>query len=107
MPKSASTVPTYQFGPFRLEVGERRLLNDGRAMPLRRRCSTRCRVLVEHAGRLLTKHEIDGEHLARHGGRREQPQSQHLDPAARARRKATGQSYIETVPRVGYRFVAT
>ena len=44
------------------------------------------RVLVEHSGRLLTKHELMQQHLARHRRRGEQPESQHLDAAARARR---------------------
>jgi len=47
---------TYQFGPFRLEVGERRLLNEGRPVALRTKVFDTLCVLVEHAGRLLTKH---------------------------------------------------
>ena len=55
---TAAPGSTYEFGPFRLEVGERRLICDGRAVPLRTKVFDTLRVLVEHAGRLLTKHEL-------------------------------------------------
>jgi DNA-binding winged helix-turn-helix (wHTH) protein len=55
---TADSSPTYAFGPFRLEVGERRLLCEGRAVPLRTKVFDTLRVLVEHSGRLLTKHEL-------------------------------------------------
>ena len=47
------------------------------------------------------RHGVAGD-----GGRGEQPQSQRVGAAQSAGRKATGQQYIETVPRVGYRFAA-
>ena len=50
--------PVYEFGAFRLEVGERRLLCDGRPVPLTAKVFDTLRVLVEHAGRLLTKDEL-------------------------------------------------
>ena len=46
--------PVYEFGEFRLEVGERRLLCEGRPVPLTARVFDTLRVLVEHAGSLLT-----------------------------------------------------
>ena len=50
--------PVYEFGSFRLEVRERRLLRDGRPVPLTTKVFDTLRVLVEHAGRLLTKDEL-------------------------------------------------
>ena len=48
----------YEFGPFRLEVGERRLLRDGQPITLRAKVfDTLCR-LVENHGTLVTKDEL-------------------------------------------------
>ena len=48
----------YEFGPFRLEVGERRLLRDGQPVPLRAKVfDTQC-ALVENHGTLVTKDEL-------------------------------------------------
>jgi DNA-binding winged helix-turn-helix (wHTH) protein/pimeloyl-ACP methyl ester carboxylesterase len=97
---------TYQFGPFRLEVGERRLLNDGRAVPLRTKVFDTLCVLVEHSGRLLTKHELM-ESIWPDTAVEENNLNHNISTLRRALGDhATGQSYIETVPRVGYRFVA-
>jgi pimeloyl-ACP methyl ester carboxylesterase/DNA-binding winged helix-turn-helix (wHTH) protein len=43
----------YAFGPFRLEVGERRLLRDGEPLPLTGKAFDTLRLLVEGAGTLL------------------------------------------------------
>jgi DNA-binding winged helix-turn-helix (wHTH) protein len=43
----AGSGATYQFGPF--EVDERRLLCDGRTVPLRMKVFDTLRVLVEHS----------------------------------------------------------
>ena len=56
MPTASSA--TYEFGPFRLEVDERRLTKHGSAVPLRTKVFDTLCVLVEHSGRLLTKHEL-------------------------------------------------
>ena len=99
--------PVYEFGNFRLEVRERRLLRDGHPIPLTTKVFETLRVLLERSGRLLTKDELMQHDLARHGRRGEQPQSQHLGPAPCAGRAARpAERFIETVPRVGYRFVA-
>ena len=49
---------TYRFGPFRLEVAERRLLRNGEPIPLRLKVFDTLRVLIENAGRLVTKEEL-------------------------------------------------
>jgi hypothetical protein len=45
----------YQFGPFRLEVSEHRLLCDGRLVPLTPKVFDVLRVLVQNGGRLVEK----------------------------------------------------
>jgi DNA-binding winged helix-turn-helix (wHTH) protein/pimeloyl-ACP methyl ester carboxylesterase len=98
--------PVYEFGPFRLDVRERRLLCDGRPVPLTTKVFDTLRVLVEHAGRLLTKDElmrcIWPDNVVE-----ENNLNHNISVLRRAvGEQATGQRYIETVPRVGYRFVA-
>lgn len=48
----------YEFGPFRLEVGERRLLRDGQAVTLRAKVFETLCALVENHGTLVTKDEL-------------------------------------------------
>jgi DNA-binding winged helix-turn-helix (wHTH) protein/pimeloyl-ACP methyl ester carboxylesterase len=98
--------PAYEFGSFRLEVRERRLLCDGRPVPLTTKVFDTLRVLVEHAGRLLTKDELMRS-IWPDSVVEENNLNHNISVLRRAvGERATGQSYIETVPRVGYRFVA-
>lgn len=97
---------TYQFGPFRLEPAERRLTRDGQAIALRTKVFDTLRVLVEHSGRLLTKHELM-QAIWPDTSVEENNLNHNISTLRRALdEQATGQRYIETVPRVGYRFVA-
>jgi len=98
--------PTYAFGPFRLDVRERRLLCEGRAVPLRTKVFDTLRLLAEHSGRLLTKHELM-ENIWPDTVVEENNLNHNISTLRRALGdQVTGQRYIETVPRVGYRFVA-
>jgi pimeloyl-ACP methyl ester carboxylesterase/DNA-binding winged helix-turn-helix (wHTH) protein len=96
----------YQFGPFHLDVRERRLSRGGEVIPLRLKVFDTLLVLVENAGRLVTKQELlDAVWPAT------TVEENNLNHNVSVLRKAlgegaTGQQYIETVPRVGYRFVA-
>jgi pimeloyl-ACP methyl ester carboxylesterase len=64
------------------------------------------RVLVEHSGRLLTKHELM-DSIWPDAAVEENNLNHNISTLRRALgEQATGQRYIETVPRVGYRFVA-
>ena len=97
----AGSSPTYAFGPFRLEVSERRLLCDGRAVPLRTKVFDTLRVLVEHSGRLLTKHELM-QSIWPDTVVEENNLNHNISTLRRALgEQVTGQRYIETVPRVG------
>ena len=103
---AAGSSPTYQFGPFLLDVGQRRLLREGRAVALRMKVFETLCVLVEHAGRLLTKHELM-ERIWPDTVVEENNLNHNISTLRRALgEQVTGRRYIETVPRVGYRFVA-
>jgi adenylate cyclase len=96
----------YRFGPFQLDVRERRLSRGREVIPLRLKVFDTLLVLVENAGRLVTKQELlDSVWPAT------TVEENNLNHNVSVLRKAlgnraTGQQYIETVPRVGYRFVA-
>ncbi|HEY7169998.1 MAG TPA: hypothetical protein VH417_04070 [Vicinamibacterales bacterium] len=49
--------PVFRFGPFRLDVAERRLSRNDEVLPLRLKVFETLRVLVENPGRLLTKED--------------------------------------------------
>lgn len=96
----------YHFGPFVLNVAERRLLRDASVIPLRAKVFDTLCVLVENAGRLVRKEELLS--AIWHDSIVEE---NNLTQSVSILRKAlgdgaTGESYVETVPRIGYRFVA-
>lgn len=103
---SQQTKDLYEFGRFRLDVAECRLLRDGEPVPLKPKVLETLIVLVEHSGHMLDKDELM---------RRLWPDSfveeANLAVNILQLRKALGQGangeqYIETVPKRGYRFVA-
>ena len=96
----------YRFGPFQLDVRERRLSRGADAIPLRLKVFDTLRVLVEHGGRLMTKQELLDAVWP--GTIVEESNLNHNVSVLRKAlgERATGQQYIETVPRVGYRFIA-
>jgi len=96
----------YEFGPFRLEVREHRLLREDRAVTLTGKAFHTLRVLVERHGELVSKPELMSAVWPE-----TTVEENNLDRNISAVRKAlgdqaNGQPFIETVPRVGYRFVA-
>jgi adenylate cyclase len=96
----------YQFGPFRLEVGEHRLVREGRSIPLTGKVFDTLRVLVERHGSLVAKRDLMNAVWPE-----TTVEENNLDRNISLVRKALGEKangpqYIETVPRVGYRFVA-
>ncbi len=102
----AAACRAYRFGPFHLDVRERRLARGEEVIPLRLKVFDTLLVLVENAGRLVTKQEIlDTVWPAT--AVEENNLNHNVSVLRKALgEKATGQQYIETVPRVGYRFVA-
>jgi DNA-binding winged helix-turn-helix (wHTH) protein/pimeloyl-ACP methyl ester carboxylesterase len=96
----------YRFGPFHLEVRERRLSRGGEVIPLRLKVFDTLLVLVENAGRLVTKQELL-DTVWPETTVEENNLNHNVSVLRKALgEKATGQQYIETVPRVGYRFAA-
>jgi len=61
-PRHRLSIPSltgvYQFGPFQLDAPERRLLRDGVQVPLRLKAFETLCMLVENAGRLVTKEAL-------------------------------------------------
>ena len=96
----------YEFGPFRLEVAERRLTNAGTSVPLSPKLFDALLLLVENHGRLLEKDDLIGalwpDSFVEEGNLTHYISQlrKTLGPGA------DGQALIETVPKRGYRFVA-
>src|SRR5215471_4226163 len=96
----------FEFGRFRLDPAERLLVEDGRPVALTPKAFEILLVLIESKGKLLGKEDLM---------KRIWPDSfveeANLTVNISALRKALGgapdgQSFIVTVPRHGYRFVA-
>jgi adenylate cyclase len=100
------TKTSYEFGPFRVDARERRLLRNGEVVPLTPKVFDILLIFVQNSGHILNKDEVmklvwpntsvEEGNLARN---------------ISTLRKALGESptkhqYVETVPWRGYRFVA-
>ena len=101
-----NTNAVYEFGPFRLECRERRLLREGRAVALTGKAFDTLCVLLERHGTLVPKHELMTAVWPETA-----VEENNLDRSISTLRKALGEKYVghkyvETVPRAGYRFVA-
>ncbi|MGZ4810560.1 MAG: winged helix-turn-helix domain-containing protein, partial [Thermoanaerobaculia bacterium] len=95
----------YEFVPFRLDPAERRLLRNGEPVPLTPKCFDLLVFLVENSGRLLEKRELLAgvwpDQFVEEGN---------LSFNISELRKALGEGqdgnrYIETVRKIGFRFV--
>lgn len=92
----------YEFGPFRLDVSERVLLRDGTPAPLAPKALELLLVLVERRGSVVTKDELIAR-LWPDTFVQESNLTQHVFMLRKALDHGDA-SYIETVPRRGYRF---
>jgi DNA-binding winged helix-turn-helix (wHTH) protein len=99
--------PIYEFGPFRLDSSRHLLLRGGQVVPLTTKAFDTLLALVEQQGRLVEKDELI---------RRVWPDTAveegNLTVTISMLRKALSEGpsehrYIATVPRRGYRFVAS
>jgi DNA-binding winged helix-turn-helix (wHTH) protein len=98
-----SSVPV---GPFVLIPSEHMLLRNGKPLHLARRDFELLVVLVDHAGRLLRKEELQ-ERLWPETVVEEGNLTKHVSTLRKALGEVDGSgALIETVPRVGFRFVA-
>jgi len=55
---SERTNAVYEFGPFRLELNEHRLVREGRTIPITGKAFDTLRVLVERHGMLVLKRDL-------------------------------------------------
>jgi Tol biopolymer transport system component/DNA-binding winged helix-turn-helix (wHTH) protein len=96
----------YEFGPFSLDSAERLLTCDGKVVSLAPKLLETLLVLVENSGRVMEKEEllktlwpdsyVEESNLTTYVSQLRKALGENVD----------GQSYIETVPRRGYRFIA-
>ena len=105
-PDSKSSM-VYLFGPFELDTTERRLLRSGAAVPLRPKLFDTLCALIEQHGHLVRKDD-----LMRSLWPDSIVEENNLDHNISRLRQCLGDGedgncYIETVPRQGYRFIAT
>ena len=97
----------YEFGPYCLDAEERRLTCAGKSISLAPKVLDTLVVLVENSGRVLEKEELL-KTLWPDTYVEESNLTTYVSQLRKALGEASeGQSYIETVPRRGYRFVAT
>jgi DNA-binding winged helix-turn-helix (wHTH) protein/TolB-like protein/tetratricopeptide (TPR) repeat protein len=97
----------YEYGPFRLDPAEHRLTRNGIAVPLAPKAFDLLLFLVQNQGRLLSKEQImetlwPGSFV----------EEANLTVSISVLRKVLGEKegnlrYIETIPKKGYRFIAS
>jgi DNA-binding winged helix-turn-helix (wHTH) protein/tetratricopeptide (TPR) repeat protein len=96
----------YRFGSHTLEARERRLLGNGVAIPLKPRVFDTLLYLVERAGHLVPKEELLAK-LWPDSVVEESTLAKNVWLIRRALAESDGEArFIETVPRIGYRFIA-
>jgi DNA-binding winged helix-turn-helix (wHTH) protein/tetratricopeptide (TPR) repeat protein len=97
----------YQFGPFCLDASERVLLRDGRLVPLPPKAFSTLLALVLSRDHLVEKDTLM-EKVWPDEFVEESNLAQHISMLRKALGDTVGNTkYIETVPRRGYRFVAS
>lgn len=97
--------PLYEFGPFRLDVSEHRLLHRQEIVPLGPKVFETLLVLIEHSGHVLQKNELMAR-LWPDSFVEESSLTQNISLLRKALSEGGEQQFIETVPKLGYRFVA-
>ena len=97
----------YEFGPFRLAAQERLLTRDGEVIPLAPKAVDLLVALVENSGHVISKEELM-KRVWPDSFVEEANLSHHIFTLRKALGEdKNGAKYIETIPRRGYRFVAS
>jgi DNA-binding winged helix-turn-helix (wHTH) protein/TolB-like protein/Flp pilus assembly protein TadD len=98
---------SYEFGPFRLDANERLLVRDGEVVPLTPKAVDLLVVLAENNGHVISKSEL--MKLVWPDSFVEEANLSHNIFILRKAlgEEKSGVKYIETIPRRGYRFVAS
>jgi DNA-binding winged helix-turn-helix (wHTH) protein/TolB-like protein len=98
---------TYTFGPFCLDLRQRLLLREESSVPLTPKLFETLLALIEQAGAVVTKDELMSR-VWPDAFVEERNLSQNIFLLRKALGEdARGRHYIETIPKVGYRFLAT
>jgi DNA-binding winged helix-turn-helix (wHTH) protein/Tfp pilus assembly protein PilF len=106
MNSSQSHPRLYEFGPFRLHVEGRALWSDGRVVQLTPKVFDTLLFLVERQGNLVRKEELI-EALWPESFVEEHNLTQNIFVLRKALGDGeSGRRYIQTMPKVGYRFIA-
>ena len=102
---SGTSRSVLEFGPFRLEPGESRLTRDGAPVHVTPKALELLVALATRPGRLVTKEELIAEvwpdTFVEEGNL-----AVNMTRLRQALNDDSGQRYVETVPKRGYRFVA-
>jgi TolB-like protein/Flp pilus assembly protein TadD len=95
---------SFEFGPFRLDLFERVLMRNGKAVPLAPKVFETLAILVEDGGHILEKDELM-KRLWPDSFVEESSLSQNIFQLRRALDEGnSGRQYVETIPKRGYRF---
>ncbi|QQS42271.1 MAG: winged helix-turn-helix domain-containing protein [Acidobacteriota bacterium] len=103
---SENNVQFYDFGGFRLDLANYRLLEDGEPVPLTQKSFELLQYLIENRARVLKKDELldtlwEGNYVE------EANLTQHIYMLRKALgQKGSERMFIETIPKTGYRFIA-
>ncbi len=101
-----STLPTYEFGPYSLDAAERTLRRGRDIVPLTLKAFETLLELVKNSGRVIEKDELLNA-VWNDSFVEEATLAQNIFTLRKMLGKAdNGRSYIETIQRRGYRFVA-
>ena len=106
MTVNAEAHPSFDFGPFRLDLSERLLLRNGKVVPLAPKVFETLAILVENGGHILEKDEMM-KRLWPDNFVEESSLSQNIFQLRKVLKGGSpDQQYIETIPKRGYRFSA-
>ena len=102
---SSEKVSYYEFGACRLDIDNHQLTKDGKSIILAQKAFEILCFLIKHQGKVIRKEELletfwEEEHLE------ETLIAQQIYRIRKAIKDTNGESYIETVPKYGYRFTA-
>lgn len=96
----------YDFGPFRLDLAEHLLLRDGKAVALSPKAFETLVVLVRNSRRIVEKDELLRS-VWPQTFVEEATLAQNIFTLRKALGGSEGEQYVQTIPKRGYRFVAS
>lgn len=97
--------PIYEFGSFRLDAGQHILLRDGQIVPLTPKVFETLRVLIENYGQVVEKDELL-QKVWSDTVVEETSLAKNISVLRKVLNENGSKSFIETIPKRGYRFTA-